>query len=509
MQRAPAGPGRAEDPVRRPDPRGQAGHPGGPPKPKKPDPRPRTDLDDAPKQPKKDPPPAAKEPEKAPEKPGLHPSLEKYLRDLKDLPEGAGAGRGYGFGGGAGDHSNTQFATVALWCGRRHHVPVANALARLDKHYRQSQNADGGWGYSPSGDASSPAMTCAGLIGLAMGFGSKDLKDGSDKSARIDADAVSRDPIVQGGLKYVGDFLAAAAGQREGSQFQVNDLVRNLYFMWSLERVGMAYGLATIGKVDWYDWGSKLLVRTQNRDGSWSGDIYPGAEPDNATAFALLFLSRANLAQDLKMKGKVVDPGTARLRNPGDLDDMLKGAGKGNSGSKPESGTTRPKGDAPAAGGAETDPKKLADALVAATGSRRHELLTRYKDTKGSEYTDALALAIPKLTGEAKAQARDALAARSTRFTATTLNTMMQDKAPEIRRAAALAAGGKGRDRAAEFADSLVRLITDKEEVVVQAARAALKALSGEDHGPESGAGDADRTAAVTAWRNWLARLAK
>ena len=42
-----------------------------------------------------------------------------------------------------------------------------------------------------------------------------------------------------------------------------------------------------------------------------------------------------------------------------------------------------------------------------------------------------------------------------------------------------------------------------------QAARAALKALSGEDHGPEPGAGAADRAAAITAWRNWLARLPK
>ena len=32
----------------------------------------------------------------------------------------------------------------------------------------------------------------------------------------------------------------------------------------------MVYGLTTIGKVEWYEWGSKILVRTQNRDGSWA-----------------------------------------------------------------------------------------------------------------------------------------------------------------------------------------------------------------------------------------------
>jgi hypothetical protein len=344
-------------------------------------------------------------------------------------------------------------------------------------------------------------MTCAGLMGLAMGFGTKELKDGSDGSARIDADAVSKDRVVQGALKYVGDFLAAAGGQRDprdGTEFQVNELSRNLYFLWSLERVGMAYGLTTIGKQDWYDWGSRLLVRTQNRDGSWTSDGIHSGSTDNATAFALLFLSRANLAEDLsnKMKGKVQDPGTARLRSPGDLDGRLKNAGKGSAGTKTEQ---------PAAG----DAQQLANALVAATGARREELLTKYRDSKGSEYTDALVLAIPKVTGEAQTQARDALAQRSVRFTAATLNEMMRDPDRERRRAAALAAGGKGRDRLGEFAASLVGLTADKESLVVQAARASLKALTGEDHGPEPGASDADKAAAITAWRNWLARQPK
>lgn len=460
------------------------------PAPKKKEARPRTDLDDGPKPPKKDDPPPAKE--KEPEKPaGLHPSLEKYAGYLKELPAGAGAG-GLGYGrAGSGDHSNTQFATVALWCGRRHHVNVSDALYRLDKHYRQGQAADGGWGYTSSGDASTPSMTCAGLMGLAMGFGTKELKDGSDKSARIDADAVSKDRVVQGALKYVGDFLAAAAGQREprdGTEFQVNELSRNLYFLWSLERVGMAYGLTTIGKVDWYDWGSRLLVRTQGPDGSWSSDGIHSGSTDNATAFALLFLCRANLAQDLtsSMTGKVKDPGTARLRSPGDLKDAGKGSAS----------TT-------------SDPAKLADALVAATGARREELLAKYRDSKGAEYTQALVLAVRKLTGEALAQARAALAERSVRFTADTLNQMMRDPDPEVRRAAALAAGAKGRDRLGEFAASLVGLTADKESLVVQAARASLKALTGEDHGPEPGANDADRTAAITAWRNWLAKQPK
>ena len=41
------------------------------------------------------------------------------------------------------------------------------------------------------------------------------------------------------------------------------------YYLWSLERVAVAYGLETIGKKNWYDWGADILVATQEMNGSW------------------------------------------------------------------------------------------------------------------------------------------------------------------------------------------------------------------------------------------------
>src|SRR5262249_45899420 len=76
------------------------------------------------------------------------------------------------------DNSNTQFAILALWVGRRHGMPVDQALARVDMRFRTSQNADGGWGYRytahtgrPGKGNSTPTMTCAGLLGLAVSHG--------------------------------------------------------------------------------------------------------------------------------------------------------------------------------------------------------------------------------------------------------------------------------------------------------------------------------------------------
>ena len=57
----------------------------------------------------------------------------------------------------------------------------------------------------------------------------------------------------------------------------------------------MIYNLSTIGGKDWYAWGAPLIVDRQQADGSWS-EAFPGI-PD--TCFALLFLKRYNVAQDL------------------------------------------------------------------------------------------------------------------------------------------------------------------------------------------------------------------
>ena len=169
--------------------------------------------------------------------------------------------------------------------------------------------------------------------------------------------------------------------------------------MWSLERVGMVYGLQTIGKVDWYDWGSKSLLAAQQANGSWNSDGFHSGSSENATAFALLFLSRANLAEDLttSMKNKIKDPGTFALRSPGDLNKMLEAAGKSGSGSK----VAKP---------AKSDmATKLVAAMSGNDSTHRSDLLAKYRESKGGEYTDALARAAAKLSGEAQAQVRAAL----------------------------------------------------------------------------------------------------
>ncbi|MFM7149252.1 MAG: hypothetical protein ACKO23_05375, partial [Gemmataceae bacterium] len=106
-----------------------------------------------------------------------------------------------------GDNSNTQFATLALWVGRRYGIPTQPALVRSDARFRATQNNDGGWSYSAAVQAISPiyrtpsmaTMTCAGLMALACGHGSVyELKTAKDsKSSRPD---LERDAQMKLGL---------------------------------------------------------------------------------------------------------------------------------------------------------------------------------------------------------------------------------------------------------------------------------------------------------------------
>jgi hypothetical protein len=144
---------------------------------------------------------------------------------------------------------------------------------------------------------------------------------------------------------------------------------------------------------------------------------------------------------------------------------------------------------------------QLCDELVKARGDEQMSVLARLRDAKGIGNTDALALAIPKLpVGAAQREARDALAQRLTRMTAATLRDKLQEDAVEVRRAAALACGRK---KATEHIPDLLQLLDDPEVAVIQAARTALKELSGEDFGPDEEAGRRGRASAAAAWRKW------
>ncbi len=191
------------------------------------------------------------------------------------------------------DNSNTQFALLALWVAQRHDVPARCSLRLLVHRFETSQNPDGSWDYRyqyGGGESGEPAMTCVGLLGLAVGHGIAHAP--LDKS---DPKSVAG-PRIRNGLAA----LAKSVGQPTGRWR--DQPMENLYYLWSLERVGVLYGLPAVGGRDWYRWGAEVLVANQQKRGYWTNGGYHKASPTIDTCLALLFLQRANFIADLTAK---------------------------------------------------------------------------------------------------------------------------------------------------------------------------------------------------------------
>jgi hypothetical protein len=193
------------------------------------------------------------------------------------------------------DNSNTQFAILALWRAQQYEVPTKRSLNLIVRRYQNSQNADGSWGYyyrfgggaGPLPFPTPNSMTCAGLIGLAVGHGLAQPRQAGQP--------VQDAQIVKGLIA-----LSSSIGQPVDHRGMVP--MQSLYFLWSLERVAVLYNLPTISGKDWYRWGAQVLVRNQQSEGFWAGGLFLGFNPPLDTSLALLFLKRSNLAKDLTAK---------------------------------------------------------------------------------------------------------------------------------------------------------------------------------------------------------------
>lgn len=472
--------------------------------------------------------------------PSTRPGLDPALLEASKRRRPDGINPGGPNGDMFDDNSNTQFAVLGLWAARRHGVPVDNILAILDKRLRSLQTQNGGWGYDTVGPGAlrpTGPMTCAGLLGLAITSGNRGER--SMKAATLNPDGTIKpgatgepkkipnpltDPVVQKGFQYLGQLIngTASGGGAPGMPFMPGvpgspppgaypmppggaprpagggsagppagaSLKEDLYFMWSLERICMVYGVGQIGGKDWYLWGVDGVLAGQTADGSWPKGKW-GANVD--TSFALMFLCRSNIVKDLSslFNRKMSAKGDGGLKPSIDV--------------KPSAGSPTVKGppDKPIDA---TDPAALAKELATATGTRYAELLKKYTDASGAAFTDALAQAIPQLSGEAQTSARNALAERMSGMSAAVLKKRLQDRNPELRRASAIAVymASDNKDVRALVPD-VIDALNDSDELVVRGARLALRSLSDskQDFGPAAGASVADKRKAAAEWKTW------
>jgi hypothetical protein len=248
---------------------------------------------------------------------GGPPSL---TNDPRNKPARRGVRLNAGFGSGFGDNSNTQFAVLGIWAAGRAGMDVRDTMAALDGRFRRTQSKQGGWSYNARA-ADTDAMSCAGLMALILAKGHKTLEaqmvnrlpDQEQPEGPGGRPKMDSDEQIDAGIRRVELF---ANGISPGS---------SLYFLWSLERVGVALGSARIGRVDWYGRGAAALVDTQHENGSWMGGPSHGRGELTSTSFALLFLRRSNLTQDVPqlVTGRTDSSGDAKMR-AGNLEDLIR-----------------------------------------------------------------------------------------------------------------------------------------------------------------------------------------
>ena len=185
-----------------------------------------------------------------------------------------------------GDHSNGQFAVLGLFEAAMAGVPVEREVWQSAReHWERTQNGDGGWGYSVSGNDSTGSMTVAGIAVQVMT--SAMLRDDDELDADGNPSCCEKptiDESLERGLRWMANHFSVAKNPGAGAW--------KYYYLYGLERAGRLSGRRFFGENDWYRSGARQLIGMQNqRTGQW--DPAGNATDENtATCFSLLFLSK-------------------------------------------------------------------------------------------------------------------------------------------------------------------------------------------------------------------------
>jgi len=209
--------------------------------------------------------------------------------------------------GGRYDLSNTQLGVLALREAALAGVEIPRYVwERNHALYCKEQKTDGAWNY---GDPSvgkndhlgvnTPGygtMTAAGLASLFITMDNLDLPSGcpchNGRSARVGGDFERRGDAA---LDWLEKHFKADSSPKHPDG---NEAHRR-YWLYSVERVGIAAGYKYFGNHNWYKEGAEHLVACQEGSGAW-GDI-------PATCFCLLFLYKGRapiLYNKLEYKGE-------------------------------------------------------------------------------------------------------------------------------------------------------------------------------------------------------------
>lgn len=186
-------------------------------------------------------------------------------------------------------NSTSQYGVLGMWACEEASAGVEisnNFWLKVEKGWQACQGRDGGWHYMPTvpnsnlpaklpdGDnaqweGATGTMTAAGIATLFITQDYLRANDGIECKGNI------TNANIEAGLAWMAKNYTPE--WKDG------------YFLYGLERIGVASGIKYFGKYDWYQTGSDALVNSQTGQGSWLG--LRGSSAVN-TSFGILFLVR-------------------------------------------------------------------------------------------------------------------------------------------------------------------------------------------------------------------------
>jgi len=211
------------------------------------------------------------------------------------------------------DNSNTQIALLATWAVDEAGVEIPVRFWRhQDNLWRRSQSKDGGWSYTLGAypgipkffNESYPQMTAAGVASMYI---LREKMAGPPELAR------RPDPSIAAGLAWLD----------KNYDPQKQATPSHGYYLYCLERVGLAAGRKHFAGHDWYRASAAQLLGRQNPNGSWNAQdrFHEMDNPMVPTCFGLIFLARG---RNPVLFNKLEYPGNTWDARPNDLSHLTQ-----------------------------------------------------------------------------------------------------------------------------------------------------------------------------------------
>jgi hypothetical protein len=173
------------------------------------------------------------------------------------------------------DNSVTQYGVLGVWAAARGGIDAGDAFwEKMSKHFRKVQSTNGGWGYQTSGSTAN--MATAGLATMFLVF---DMYHGksfySSDNPRAFSSGAAKECIdsIQRGMNWLGKH---GGSNNDG------------YYLYGIERTGVASGRKYIGGRDWFREGADVVLQRQSINGSVPTSGHGGIL--GGSAFSALFL---------------------------------------------------------------------------------------------------------------------------------------------------------------------------------------------------------------------------